>query len=278
MTSQISFGIKEVGLGVREDKGDEAVCVTCLPVDPLWIAVGVFEFSCLADVRREDVDSVRRHILWCCHQWEKEKKLPTMLVSLNVPGRYCRLNWRKSGFPAVMFCPFERRCNSEMSLGEGVDEWFFSITLHFLPHWTQYLWLIEFLPHCNMVTNSIVWCCTDSCSSCPFYLVGSKNLLWLIELYSHIWWRDPLWKKRIGCEAELIWVGDGRLPATSKVSLLIRGVRFAAKANNEGSFAASAVPQRFSFGFCDTRSAAPVSSPLGPLSGWARIFFFFQLT
>lgn len=45
-----------------------------------------------------------------------------MLVSLNVPGRDCKLNWRKSGFPAVMFCPFERGFNLEMSLGEGVDE------------------------------------------------------------------------------------------------------------------------------------------------------------
>lgn len=48
-------------------------------------------------------------------------------------------------------------------------------------------------------------------------------------------------ERRIGWEAERIGVGDGRLPATSKVSLQIRGVRFAAKANTEGSFAASAV-------------------------------------
>lgn len=48
-------------------------------------------------------------------------------------------------------------------------------------------------------------------------------------------------EKRIGCEAELICVGDGSLPATSKASLLIRVVRFAAKSNTEGSFAASAV-------------------------------------
>lgn len=48
-------------------------------------------------------------------------------------------------------------------------------------------------------------------------------------------------EKRIGWQAELICVEGGRLPATSKVSLLIRGVRFAAKANTEGSFAASAV-------------------------------------
>lgn len=48
-------------------------------------------------------------------------------------------------------------------------------------------------------------------------------------------------EKRIGWEAERIGVRDGRLPATSKVSLQIRGVRFAAKANTEGSFAASAV-------------------------------------
>lgn len=68
MTSQISFGIKEVGLRVREDNGEEAVGVTCPPVCPLWVALGVFEFSCLACVRREDVGSVRRHVLWCCHQ------------------------------------------------------------------------------------------------------------------------------------------------------------------------------------------------------------------
>lgn len=34
----------------------------------------------------------------------------------------------------------------------------------------------------------------------------------------------------------------GRQPATSKVSQLITGIRFAAKANTEGSFAASAIP------------------------------------
>lgn len=48
-------------------------------------------------------------------------------------------------------------------------------------------------------------------------------------------------KKKVGCEAELIWIGDERPPAASKVSLLIRDVRFAAKANTEGSFTVSAV-------------------------------------
>lgn len=47
-------------------------------------------------------------------------------------------------------------------------------------------------------------------------------------------------EKRIRWQAELICIEDGRLPATSKVSLLIRGVRFAAKGNSEWSFAASA--------------------------------------
>lgn len=115
---------------------------------------------------------------------------------MSLVGTVDWMNWRKKGFPAVMFCPFERRFNSEMCLGEGADEWFFSITLHFLPHWTQYLWLIEFLPHYNVVTNSVVCCCTDSCSSCPFYLVGSKNLFWLIELYSLVSDEEILFGKK----------------------------------------------------------------------------------
>lgn len=55
-----------------------------------------------------------------------------------------------------------------------------------LPHGSQYLILIEFPPCYNMVTNSVVWCFIDSCSSCLIYLVGSKTLFQLFELYSLI--------------------------------------------------------------------------------------------
>lgn len=42
MTSQISFGTKEMGLAGKEDKGDfklKAVNVPCLPVNPLWAGI-----------------------------------------------------------------------------------------------------------------------------------------------------------------------------------------------------------------------------------------------
>lgn len=60
MTSQISFGTKEMGLAVKEDKGDfklKAINVPCLPVNPLWTGIGflgVSESGYLAYVSRED--------------------------------------------------------------------------------------------------------------------------------------------------------------------------------------------------------------------------------
>lgn len=39
---------------------------------------------------------------------------------MSLVGTINGMNWRKNGFPAVMFCPFEKGFNLEMSLGEGV--------------------------------------------------------------------------------------------------------------------------------------------------------------
>lgn len=130
------------------------------------------------------------------------------------------------------FYPPEKGFNLEMSLGRCP-----------LPHRTRYLLLIEYPALHNTVANSAVQCFSHSRSTCPFYLVGSKNQSWFIELYSLISDEEIFFgkKKKVGCEAELIWVGDGKPPAASKVSLLIRGVRFAAKADTEGSFTVSAV-------------------------------------
>lgn len=61
-----------------------------------------------------------------------------------------------------------------------------------------------------------------------------------MELYSLISDEEILFGEETGMCAELLSGGDGRQPATSKACLLIRGVRFAAKANTEGSLAASA--------------------------------------
>lgn len=174
-----------------------------------------------------------------------------------------------------MFCPSEKEFNLETSLGERVADWF---TPPSLPPvhpsgGTQYLQLIGFPPCYNMIINNVIISFIDSCSRCPICLDGSKNLFWLIELIlSYLIKRSSL-EERIGWEAELIWVGDGRLPATSKVSLLIRGVRFAAKANTEGSFASSALGAVLALVSVILRSAASVSSPLGLLSGWSRLFW-----
>lgn len=46
-----------------------------------------------------------------------------MMVELNVPGRYRRLNqWRENGFPESVLCPLEKGFNLEISLGERVDD------------------------------------------------------------------------------------------------------------------------------------------------------------
>lgn len=59
---------------------------------------------------------------WWCHKKEKEKKGPTVLVSLNGPGRCYGLNeLRKNGFPKVVPCPLKQGFNLEMFLG-GADD------------------------------------------------------------------------------------------------------------------------------------------------------------
>lgn len=52
--------------------------------------------------------------------------------------------------------------------------------------------------------------------------------------------------------------------------LLIRGVRFAAKANTEGSLQLALLVS------VTLRSAASVSLPLGLLSGWSRLFWTWE--
>lgn len=96
-----------------------------------------------------------------------------------------------SRFPKVSFCPLENRFDLKTFLGEGVDDWLTppslpQSTLQLLLHRTQYRLLIKFPPCSNKVTNSGVWCFIDSCYHCPIYLVGSKTLFQLIELYSLI--------------------------------------------------------------------------------------------
>lgn len=70
---------------------------------------------------------------------------------------------------------------------------------------------------------------------------------------------------------------DGRLPATSKVSLLIRGVRFAAKANNEGSFAASAVRGILALVSVTLGQQHLYPLPWGPSLGGLGFFFLIDL-
>lgn len=48
-------------------------------------------------------------------------------------------------------------------------------------------------------------------------------------------------EKRIGCEVEFVWGGDGRLLGILKVFLLIRGISFVVKVGIEGSFVVSVV-------------------------------------
>lgn len=89
-----------------------------------------------------------------------------------------------------------------------------------------------------VLTRSLTAVCGALQTAVPiaqFILLVAKSFI-----LSYLMKRSPL-EKGIGCEAALIWVGNGRLPATSKVSPMIGGVGFAAKASSEGSFALSAV-------------------------------------